>query len=107
MTPETAKLHPVGELHELCQRENYERKEPQVSRDNGITSVTIEVKAKGITHKGAATAANEKTAQKLASKEVLKLFEGTQFAIVIPFTICSLSALLVCEVIYHLVYKLL
>ena len=84
VTPETAKLHPVGELHELCQRENYERKEPQVSRDNGITSVTIEVKAKGITHKGAATAANEKTAQKLASKEVLKLLKGPNLLLLFP-----------------------
>ncbi|MED6184950.1 hypothetical protein PIB30_052383 [Stylosanthes scabra] len=72
VTPETARLHPIGELHELCQRENYTRKKTLVSRINGEASVKVKVEANGITYKFTAKAANEKTAEKLASKEVLQ-----------------------------------
>ena len=78
VTPEIAKLHPVGKLHELCQRENYTKKS-LVSRNKDLTSVSIEVKGKGITYKRTAEAANEKTAEKVASKKVLKLLKGAQF----------------------------
>ncbi|MED6180145.1 hypothetical protein PIB30_007656 [Stylosanthes scabra] len=71
VTPETARLHPIGELHELCQRENYRRK---MSHINGEASVEVEVEANGKTQKFTAKAANanKKTAEKLASKEVLQ-----------------------------------
>ena len=82
-----------------------------MSQDNGVTSVTIEVKAKGITHKRTATAANEKTAEKLASKEVLKLlkapnFKGRQFLYPLLSAV-FLFCWFVNEVIYHLADKLL
>ncbi|QHO45652.1 hypothetical protein HN51_014470 [Arachis hypogaea] len=73
VTSKTARLHPIGQLHELCQRENYKRTKTLVSRSNGEASVKVEVKANnGIPHKFTAKAANEKTAEKLASKEVLQ-----------------------------------
>ncbi|KAI4302070.1 hypothetical protein L6164_035287 [Bauhinia variegata] len=72
VTPETLKLHPVRELNELCQKENYLMKKPIISCINGEASVTIEVEANGVTHKHTSMAAEKKTAKKLASKEVLK-----------------------------------
>ncbi|MED6184954.1 hypothetical protein PIB30_052387 [Stylosanthes scabra] len=75
VTPETARIHPFGELHELCQTENYRRKKSRKVCVDGVTSVSIAVKAKEITCKRTAKANNEKTAEKLASKEVLKLLK--------------------------------
>ncbi|MED6159506.1 hypothetical protein PIB30_042910 [Stylosanthes scabra] len=75
VTPETARLLPLGELHELCQRENYRRKKSQKVCADGVTSISIAVKAKEITCKHTAKANNEKTAEKVASKEVLKLLK--------------------------------
>ncbi|GMI87814.1 DICER-LIKE 2, dicer-like 2 [Hibiscus trionum] len=72
ISPETMTVHPVRELHELCQREHYELREPVVSRDGGVSSITIEVEANGRVFKHTSTASDKKMAKKLASKEVLK-----------------------------------
>ncbi|KAL4302013.1 hypothetical protein GQ457_10G025390 [Hibiscus cannabinus] len=79
-TPETMTVHPVRELHELCQKERYELREPVVSRDNGISSITIEVEADGRVFKHTSTASDKKMAKKLASKEVLKALKETNFS---------------------------
>lgn len=72
VSPETLKLQPVRELHQLCQKENYVLKKPVVSCDNGVASVTVEVEASGILHRESCTAFNKAEAKKLASKAVLK-----------------------------------
>jgi endoribonuclease Dicer len=72
ITPETVMPHPVKELNELCQTRHYNKKEPIKSRNEGKTSITIEVKANGISFKHTATAADTRTAKKIASREVLK-----------------------------------
>ncbi|KAK8625484.1 hypothetical protein V6N13_090355 [Hibiscus sabdariffa] len=79
ITPETLTIHPVKELHELCQKEHYERRKPIVSRDNGVYSITIEVEANGRVFKHTSTASDKKMAKKLASKEVLKSLKEGQF----------------------------
>jgi endoribonuclease Dicer len=72
ITPETVTPHPVKELNELCQARHYNLKEPTKTRNKGMALVTIEVEANGISFKHTATAADKKTAKKIASKEVLK-----------------------------------
>ncbi|KAL5156218.1 Endoribonuclease Dicer 2 [Glycine soja] len=74
VTPETARRHPISELHELCQKKGYKMKVYPPGRVNGETSVTIEVKTNGITYKNnpPAKASNNDTARKLAAKDVLK-----------------------------------
>lgn len=72
VTPETVRLHPVRELSELCQKEHFILKKPVVSRDNGVSSVTIEVEAEGAVYHHTSRAADKKMAKRLASKEVLK-----------------------------------
>lgn len=72
ITPETVKLHPVRELNELCQKEDYIMKKVAVSRDEGVASITIEVEANGVSYKDTCTASDKKTAIKLASKAILK-----------------------------------
>lgn len=72
VTPDTLKLHPVRELNELCQVQHFEKRKAVSSRINGTPSVTVEVEAHGLTFKHTSSAADKKTAKKLASKEVLK-----------------------------------
>ncbi|KAG6645299.1 endoribonuclease Dicer homolog 2-like isoform X1 [Carya illinoinensis] len=72
ITPETVTPHPAKELNELCQKYHYIMKEPIKSRNKGLTSITIEVKAGRLSFKHTATAADGKTAKKVACKEVLK-----------------------------------
>ncbi|KAF5462754.1 hypothetical protein F2P56_018736 [Juglans regia] len=76
ITPETSMSHPVKELMELCQKEHYNIKETNKNcNDNdGLSSITVKVlDAKGLSLiEHTATAANGKTARKLAYKEVLK-----------------------------------
>ncbi|KAK8582828.1 hypothetical protein V6N13_069596 [Hibiscus sabdariffa] len=81
ITPETLTIHPVKELHELCQKEHYERRKPVVSRDNGVYSITIEVEANGRVFKHTSTASDKKMAKKLASKEVLKSLKEANFSL--------------------------
>ncbi|XP_059442582.1 endoribonuclease Dicer homolog 2-like isoform X2 [Corylus avellana] len=72
ITPETVMPHPVKELNELCQTMHYNMKEPIKSRSKGMTLMTIEVEANGFSFKHTASAADKRTAKKIASKEVLK-----------------------------------
>ncbi|KAG5549523.1 hypothetical protein RHGRI_014751 [Rhododendron griersonianum] len=72
ITPETVRLHPVRELHELCQKEHYNMKKDVVSSDKGVASLTIEIEANGVSYKHTCTASDKKTAKKLASKAILK-----------------------------------
>ncbi|XP_040999401.1 endoribonuclease Dicer homolog 2-like [Juglans microcarpa x Juglans regia] len=74
ITPETPMSHPVKELMELCQKEHYTIKETNKNRndDKGLSSITVKVDAKGLSFEDTATAANGKTAKKLAYKKVLK-----------------------------------
>ncbi|XP_014491482.1 endoribonuclease Dicer homolog 2 isoform X2 [Vigna radiata var. radiata] len=72
VTPETAKRHPISELQELCQKNQYkltEHEQPPV-RENDENLFIIEVKANRITR--TAKASNKDTARKMASKELLK-----------------------------------
>ncbi|KAK1400758.1 endoribonuclease Dicer-like [Heracleum sosnowskyi] len=75
VSPETLKLQPVRELHQLCQKENYVLKKPVVTCENGVSAVTVEVEANGIIYKESCTALNKAEAKKLASKAVLKLLK--------------------------------
>ncbi|XP_035549379.1 endoribonuclease Dicer homolog 2-like [Juglans regia] len=71
ITPETLMSHPVKELMELCQKEHYTIEENR-NNDEGLSSITVKVDAKGRSFEDTATAANRKTAKKLAYKKVLK-----------------------------------
>ncbi|PIA63179.1 hypothetical protein AQUCO_00200892v1 [Aquilegia coerulea] len=77
-TLDTMKLHPVRELNELCRRESYEI-EISVSYVDGKPSVTIEVKANGISYKDTRSGTNKKTATKLAAKTVLQNLKASIF----------------------------
>lgn len=65
-------MHPVRELNELCQRENYVRKKTKVDRTNEKATITVEVEANGVVHKHSSSVTDKKTAKRLASKAVLK-----------------------------------
>nr|WOA03172.1 DICER-like protein 2 [Abelmoschus esculentus] len=80
ITPKTMTIHPVKELHELCQKEHYELRKPVVSHENGVSSITIEVEANGRVFKQTSTASDKKMAKKLASKEVLKSLKEANFS---------------------------
>ncbi len=71
ISPEALISHPVKELNELCQKRQYNMKEPIKSLNKSMTSITVEVEANGIYFKHTATAANKRTAKKMASKAVL------------------------------------
>ncbi|KAG2693845.1 hypothetical protein I3760_08G114500 [Carya illinoinensis] len=72
--PEMPMSHPVKELKELHQKEHYNLKETNKNRNNneGLSSITVKVDAKGLSFEHTATDTNGKTAKKLAYKEVLK-----------------------------------
>ncbi|KAJ8753073.1 hypothetical protein K2173_011841 [Erythroxylum novogranatense] len=72
ITPETMKLHPVRELHQLCQKEHFKLSKPIVAPENGMISVTIEVEANGKIFRRTSTAAKKDMAKKLAYREILK-----------------------------------
>ncbi|RZC92104.1 hypothetical protein C5167_027992 [Papaver somniferum] len=82
VTPETVKLHPVRELQELCQRNNFVC-ERSVSFDKGIASLTIQVKGEKISYCHTCTGANKKMAKKLASKAVLDYLKGRSTPVVV------------------------
>ncbi|KAL3323675.1 hypothetical protein AABB24_038037 [Solanum stoloniferum] len=71
ITPLTLKLHPARELSELCDQKRYVKKNV-VFRENGIVYITVEVEANGVIHKDTHSGQNEKMANKVASKKVLK-----------------------------------
>lgn len=73
MTPDTVQVHPVRELYELCQKENYQL-DKTLSRVDGVTTCRIEIKANGVVlqeyeYKGYV---DRKAATRLACKEILK-----------------------------------
>ncbi|CAN1181609.1 Endoribonuclease Dicer homolog 2 [Linum perenne] len=73
VTPETLRLEPVRELNELCQREHLVLSTPVVVREDGVTSITMQVEANNgaiFSHKASAT--DKKMAKRLASREILK-----------------------------------
>nr|XP_017225094.1 PREDICTED: endoribonuclease Dicer homolog 2-like isoform X3 [Daucus carota subsp. sativus] len=80
VSPDTLKLQPVRELHQLCQKENYVLKKSVVSCEKGVAAVTVEVEANGIIHRESCTAANKAEAKKLASKAVLKSLKESMSA---------------------------
>ncbi|KAJ6891882.1 hypothetical protein NC651_025165 [Populus alba x Populus x berolinensis] len=79
ITPETVKLHPARELNELIQKQHFDYKKSVVSNGRNA-SIEIVVRANGVIFKHTATAADKKTAKKLASKEVLKSLKESNFA---------------------------
>lgn len=79
ITPETVKLHPARELNELIQKQHFDYKKSVVSNGRNA-SIEIVVGANGVIFKHTATAADKKTAEKLASKEVLKSLKESNFA---------------------------
>ncbi|XP_052734804.1 endoribonuclease Dicer homolog 2 isoform X3 [Vigna angularis] len=114
VTPETAKRHPISELQELCQKNQYkltEHEHPPV-RENDEILFIIEVKANRITR--TAKASNKDTARKMASKELLKELQVTESKLSINrrrFLFPLLSAVfLFClfmdEIIFRVVCKL-
>lgn len=72
VSPETVKPHPVKELTELCQRMHYDMRKPVKSHNNGVTSITIEVEANGMSFKYTSLVSDKRIAKKIACKEVLK-----------------------------------
>ncbi|CAI0380188.1 unnamed protein product [Linum tenue] len=76
VSPGTLRLEPVRELNEFCQREQFVQRNPVVSREDGLTSITIQVEANGAIFAHTSSAADRKTAKRLASKEVLKALKG-------------------------------
>ncbi|PWA72681.1 dicer-like 2 [Artemisia annua] len=75
VTPETLKLHPVKELHDLIQKNHYEMKKHVKRSDDGTLSFTIEVEAEGKIFKETCLAQDKKMAERLASKSALKLLK--------------------------------
>lgn len=72
VTPETVKQHPAKELNERCQQMHYDMKKPVKCSGRGQTSVTIEVKANGVTYKHTEKSSDKDIAKKVACKKVLK-----------------------------------
>ncbi|XP_065875408.1 endoribonuclease Dicer homolog 2-like [Euphorbia lathyris] len=77
VTPGTLTLHPVTELTELCQKQQFNRKKSVVSRNNGMSCVTVEVEAFERVFDNTSEAADKKTAKRQASKEVLKALKNS------------------------------
>nr|XP_043616152.1 endoribonuclease Dicer homolog 2-like [Erigeron canadensis] len=75
VTPETLRLHPVKELHDLLQKKHFGIKKSAKRTLEGTISFTIEVEAEGIVFKDSCVAQDKKMAERLASKSVLKLIK--------------------------------
>jgi len=72
VTPETFKLHPVRELHELCHERSYNIIHEIVTRKDGVTNYRMEVEADGIIHQYEYLGrARKDTVKKIVYKEVL------------------------------------
>lgn len=76
VTPDTVQVHPIRELYELCQKENYQL-DKTLSRVDGVTSCRIEIKANGVVlqeyeYKGYV---DKKAATRLACKGILKALQ--------------------------------
>ncbi|GMH07608.1 hypothetical protein Nepgr_009448 [Nepenthes gracilis] len=77
VTPETLKVHPVKELHDLCQRQHFDIRKPVESYVGGQASITLEVEANGIVHSHTSTASDKSTAKRLACKGILMSLKGS------------------------------
>ncbi|GAB4855882.1 hypothetical protein Ancab_024521 [Ancistrocladus abbreviatus] len=76
ITPETVKIHPVKELNELCQKYQYHLKKPVMSFENGKAHLTLEVEANSVLHKYTCASTHRKTAEKVASKPLVKALKA-------------------------------
>ncbi|CAN1345525.1 Endoribonuclease Dicer homolog 2 [Linum perenne] len=73
VTPEKLRLEPVRELNELCQREHLAQSTLVVVREDGVTSITMQVEANnGVIFSHTASEKDKKMAKRLASREILK-----------------------------------
>ncbi|XP_076928332.1 endoribonuclease Dicer homolog 2-like [Bidens hawaiensis] len=72
VTPETLKLHPVKELHDLCQKHHFEIKKTAKRTEDGTVCFSLEVEYEGHVTKESAMAADKKMGERLASKNILK-----------------------------------
>ncbi|XP_027927327.1 endoribonuclease Dicer homolog 2-like [Vigna unguiculata] len=72
VTPDTLKLHPIRELHELIQKRNYNIIQEVVNRKDGVTTYRMEVEADEIIHQYEYLGhALKDTAKKIVYKEIL------------------------------------
>lgn len=77
ITLETLKVHPIRELNELCQKENYIM-EKTMSCTNVVTFIRIDLHTNGLIHKYTyAGSAGMKKAKKVASSKILKSLHET------------------------------
>ncbi|KAD4584078.1 hypothetical protein E3N88_21679 [Mikania micrantha] len=77
VTPETLKPHPVRELNELCQKNHFKIKKSAERVEDGTVFFSIEAESGEQVFKGSGTAGAKKLAERLASKNVLKLIKET------------------------------
>ncbi|KAJ0644742.1 putative ribonuclease III [Helianthus annuus] len=77
VTPETLKLHPVKELHDLCQKNHYEIKKTAKRTEDGTVWFSIEVESEGEVFKESCMASDKKMGERVASKNVLKRIKET------------------------------
>ncbi|XP_057867129.2 endoribonuclease Dicer homolog 2 isoform X2 [Cryptomeria japonica] len=75
VTPETLCYHPVRELQELCQKENYEWSYNRTEKQ-GKCCVEVQVNVGNSVYTETCDAANKKTAKKLAAEKVLIPLKG-------------------------------
>jgi endoribonuclease Dicer len=75
VTPQTLKPHPIRELTDLCQKNHFLKKKPQVSSENGVSTLTIEIDANGVIYKYTSSASDKQMAKKIASKNLLKMLK--------------------------------
>ncbi|GAB2277169.1 hypothetical protein Dimus_011876 [Dionaea muscipula] len=79
VTPEAMKLHPVKELQELCDKHGYQLGKPLVSsNDDGLATMTLEVKADSVVvYSHTCIAKDKKTAKRIASKALVKCLKDS------------------------------
>ncbi|XP_071713455.1 endoribonuclease Dicer homolog 2-like [Rutidosis leptorrhynchoides] len=75
VTPETLKLHPVKELHDLTQKHHYNLKKSHKRTEDGTICFTVEVEAEGHVLKESCMARDKKMGERLASRSVLNLLK--------------------------------
>ncbi|KAI3705990.1 hypothetical protein L1987_76242 [Smallanthus sonchifolius] len=75
VTPETLRLHPVKELHDLCQKNHYEIKKTAKRAEDGTVCFSLEIESEGKVFKESYISTDKKMAERLASKNVLKLIK--------------------------------
>lgn len=71
-TAETVVPDPVRKLKELCEKRHYCKPSYTRTREDGVTTVVAEVRAKGTTHAAVGTGCKKEVAKKYAAKALLK-----------------------------------